>query len=458
MGCVNTMALRGRHGVRGCLLFLAMLVFLVSSFAAHGTEDLKATAHDLVNQLFDGDAAVILARATPQVRQALSKAQLKTAVESVRTMAGSFRSQVSTRQEQVQGFDVVIVTCAFEKAMVDVQFAFDANGRIAGFFMRPAAPTEQYSSPDYVDPDSFLARDIVVDAGGWPLPGTLTTPVGDGPFPLVVLVHGSGPSDRDASFGPNKVFKDLAEGLASSGVAALRYDKRTFEHARRIATLAEFTPKEELIDDAIAAVALARTVSKIDGKRVYVLGHSLGGMMAPRIAQADTTIAGLIIMAGAVRSMEQSIVDQARYLAEYDGQESADERQHLRELERFARRVRSIQPGDDPVVGGGTSAPASYWLSMRDYDPPVTAAGLPQDLLVLQGARDYQVTPADFERWQSALREHPRSQTILYPALDHLFFAGAGKSHPQEYSKAGHVEAEVIADIAGWIKGLPSRP
>ena len=156
MGCVNTMALRGRHGVRGCLLFLAMLVFLVSSFPAHGTEDLKATAHDLVNQLFDGDAAVILARATPQVRQALSKAQLKTAVESVRTTAGSFRSQVSTRQEQAQGFDVVIVTCAFEKAMVDVQFAFDANQRIAGFFMRPAEPQNNTPVLIMLTPIRFL--------------------------------------------------------------------------------------------------------------------------------------------------------------------------------------------------------------------------------------------------------------------------------------------------------------
>jgi uncharacterized protein len=173
---------------------------------------------------------------------------------------------------------------------------------------------------------------------------------------------------------------------------------------------------------------------------------------------ADATIAGLIIMAGAVRSLEQSIVDQSRYLAEYDGDMSADERQHLKELERFARQVRSVQPGDRPLVGGGTSAPASYWLWMRDYDPPLIAAGLPQALLVLQGARDYQVTTTDFERWQSALREHPRSQTIAYPALDHLFFTGEGKSHPQDYSKAGHVAVEVITDIAGWIKGMAPTP
>ncbi len=433
-------------------VLLCVLLYLGGSHPAQASEDLKAAAHDLVNQLMDGRTDQILARATPEVRQGLSAAQLKAAVAGVKTTAGAFKSQVGSREEKAQGFDVVVVTCEFERAMVDVQLAFDDEGLIAGLNMRPAASAQRYASPGYVNPGDFHDQDVVVDAGGWPLPGTVAMPNGEGPFPLVVLVHGSGPSDRDASFGPNKVFKDLAEGLASRGVATLRFEKRTLEHASRIKSLTEFTPKEELVDDAVAAVALARTLPKIDGKRIYVLGHSLGGMMAPRIALADPTIAGIIVMAGAVRSLEQSMLDQMRYLAEFDGKIDADERRTLKELELFARRVKTIKPGDPPVVGGGSSAPASYWLAMRDYEPPATAAELPQSILVLQGARDYQVTSADYERWRSDLRDHPATKTVLYPDLDHLFMTGRGRSHPSEYSNAGHVAESVIADITQWIE------
>lgn len=443
---------RMRHGVQSWIMFLAVFVLPGFSSPSQGAEDLKPTAHDLVSQLMDGHAARILKRATPQVRQNLSAAQLKAAVAALKSTAGAFKSQVSARQEKAQGLDVVIVTCEFERAMVDIQFAFDDQGRIAGLFMRPAASAERYASPRYVKPEAFSNQDVVVDAGGWPLPGTFAIPEGNGPFPLVVLVHGSGPSDRDASFGPNKVFKDIADGLASQGVATLRFEKRTLEHAKRIAELTEFTPKEELIDDAVAAVELARTLPKVDGQRIYVLGHSLGGMMAPRIALADPTIAGIIVLAGAVRSLEQSMFDQMRYLVQFDGKVDASERLLLKDLESLARRVKTIKPGDPPVIGGGSSAPASYWLSMRDYNPPATASRLPQSILVLQGGRDYQVTTADYDRWRSALRDHPKAKAIIYPDLNHLFMTGEGRSHPGEYSRPGHVAESVILDVAKWVE------
>jgi len=307
---LNTDVRSTRRGIcRADILWIALLV-MGASGPGQSAVSLTNTAQDLVTGLMQGDAAAILSRARPRVRQELSVAQLKLAVAGLQATAGAFNSQVSSRHEKAQGFDVVIVTCEFERAMVDIQLVFDAHQRIAGLNLRPAATTQHYSSPAYVEPESFRNQDIVVDADGWPLPGTVAIPNGEGPVPLIVLVYGSGPSDRDATFGPNKVFKDLAEGLASHGVAALRFEKRTFAHAARIAAPTEFTPNDELIDDALATVVLARTLPMIDGKRGYVLGHSLGGTLAPRIAQADPLLAGIIVMAGAVRSMEQSIVDQ----------------------------------------------------------------------------------------------------------------------------------------------------
>ena len=113
------------------------------------------------------------------------------------------------------------------------------------------------------------------------LPGTLTLPAGTARVPAVVLVHGSGPHDRDETVGVNKPFLDLAEGLAAQGIAVLRYEKRT-----RVAPLSfigrRFTVNDEVVDDAVAAVQLLRTEPGIDPARIVVVGHSLGAVRASR--------------------------------------------------------------------------------------------------------------------------------------------------------------------------------
>ena len=151
----------------------------------------------------------------------------------------------------------------------------------------------QHTLPPYVDSEAFTEREVTVGRGEWSLPGTLSVPLQGDLHPAVVLVHGSGPNDRDETIGANKPFKDLALGLASKGVAVLRYEKRTLEHGSKMASLMEvLTPEEEVIEDALAAVSLLKETEGIDPDRIYVLGHSLGGTLAPRIAQGDPHIAG----------------------------------------------------------------------------------------------------------------------------------------------------------------------
>jgi dienelactone hydrolase len=275
-------------------------------------------------------------------------------------------------------------------------------------------------------------------------------PAGDGPFPGVVLVHGSGPNDRDESIGPNRPFRDLAEGLASRGIAVLRYDKRTRAHANRIGGNRDFTVKDEVVDDAIAAAKMMRETRGVRGDRVFVLGHSLGAMLAPRIAAGDPALAGLVVMAGPARPLEQAIVEQTRYLAMLDGKISAEEQSTLDAAAKLAADVRALKPSDPPIVSL-VSAPSSYWIDLRGYDPPAAASRLKQAMLVLQGERDYQVTMDDFGAWQRALGARANVQLKSYPALNHLFIAGSGPSAPAEYNQAGHVDETVVRDIAAWI-------
>jgi dienelactone hydrolase len=283
------------------------------------------------------------------------------------------------------------------------------------------------------------------------LPGTLVFPAGKGPFPALVIVHGSGAADRDLTFGPNKPYRDIAMGLAARGIAALRYDKRTKVHPEQF-TGHPFTVKEETIDDALAAVALLRKTEHIDPKRIYVLGHSLGGMLVPRIGKADPAIAGFVIAAGNTRSFEELILDQLASTAPPPEMQTEEMKAQIEKLRQEVAKIKEITAAEGESSKLVFGAPAAYWLDMRAYDPAVAAKGLKQPLLIVQGERDYQVTMKDFERWKAVLSGRASVTFKTYPALNHLFMAGEGKSTPAEYVRPGHVSEQLIEDVAGWVK------
>ncbi|HZH29488.1 MAG TPA: alpha/beta fold hydrolase [Pyrinomonadaceae bacterium] len=314
-----------------------------------------------------------------------------------------------------------------------------------------AAPAE-YSPPGYVVPASFNEQELTLGADGeWPLPATLTLPAGKGSFPAVVLVHGSGPNDRDETLGGNKPFRDLAWGLASQGVAVLRYDKRTRRYPDKLSRLSNFTVREETTDDALAAVRLLRQTAGIDANKIYVLGHSLGGMLVPRIGAADARIAGFVVLAGPTRPLEDAFPRQYEYSALLDGRIDDAERAQIEDARRQAARIKQLKPGD---AAGEILfyVPPSYWLDLRGYDPPQTARTLKRPMLILQGERDYNVTLDDFRNWRTALAAHREVEFKTYPKLDHFFYEGEGAASGADYDRPRNIPKYVIDDIAAWIK------
>ena len=195
----------------------------------------------------------------------------------------------------------------------------------------------------------------------------------------------------------------------------------------------------------------------MDPNRIVVLGHSLGGMLVPRIAAAGPPVAGFVVMAGAARPIQQAVVAQARYLADADGATSAEEQTQIDQIEQVMARVAALGPADASKAERIFGAPASYWLDLRGYDPPAAAAKVKQPMLVLQGERDYQVTMEEFSRWKSALADRTDVSFHSYPTLNHLFVAGTGKSLPAEYNAPGHVSEAIVGDIATWIMALARR-
>jgi dienelactone hydrolase len=417
-----------------------------------------ATATRFVDALGADQFEFAAGQFAPAVQAQLPAEQLRAVWQGFLDQYGAYAQQVAAVAQKVRGFDAVVVTCEFAHGALHLTVVFDGAGQIAGIFAAPAAGSASAESapPPYVQPDRFAERAVEVHSGDWVLPGTVSMPQGAGPVPAVVLVHGSGPQDQDETIGPNKPFRDLAWGLASAGIAVLRYDKRTYADPQRAREIQHITAKEEVIDDAVAALALLRQTPGVDPRRVFLLGHSLGGMLAPRIAQADPQVAGVIILAGLTQPLEDTILDQYTYIASLGGPNGHAAQQQLDQIQQQVARAKdpALTP-DTPASELPLGISASYLLDLRANMPTAIAKTLPQPMLILRGGTDYQVTAKDTQGWQDALRGRDDVTFKTYPGLYHLFMPSQAPDHstPADYTIPGHVAPEVVDDIATWIKG-----
>lgn len=410
----------------------------------------KKLATKFLDLLDAGNYDDALTMGSPALRDGLANGKLQQAWETLAVQLEPRQSRGEARGETINGSSVVSSRLQFGMMALDARVVFDANNTVSGFWIVPAgsAPAATTRKVDFANSE----RELVIGKDTVPLPATLTLPKGQGPFPAVVLVHGSGPHDRDERIGPNKPFLDLGQGLAERDVAVLRYEKRTKVHPDLFAT-GGFTVNDETVDDALAAVNLLRTQKEIDPKRIFVVGHSLGALMGPRIGQRDETIAGLILLAAPASKLEDIVVRQTGYLARLQGQDAAALAKALAEIEPQRQAVKHLDAEASNKAPLLLGLPASYWLDLNSYDPIATARSIQQPILLLQGGRDYQVTAAnEFSQWRKAFASNPRFELIEYPTLGHAFMPGNDPPGPKDYEVPAHVDAKVLDDIAAWIK------
>jgi dienelactone hydrolase len=339
------------------------------------------------------------------------------------------------------------VSCADGGFTVVVSVGGD--GLLHGLRLAPEGDAE-WQPPHYADPARLTEREVLLGTGPLAVPGTLTLPDGPGPWPAAVLLSGGGAFDRDGTSGPNKPLKDLAWGLAGRGIASVRFDKVTYAHPDRVAL--DHTMADEYLPHALAAVRLLREQPEVAADRIHLVGHSMGGKVAPRIAAADPSIAGLVLLAADAQPMHQAAVRVATYLAALTPGSAADAA--VAALTRQAALVAGPElTPDTPSELLPLGYSAAYWLDLRAYDPVATAAALSRPMLILQGGRDYQVTVADdLSRWRGALEGRPEVAIRVVEEVNHLFFAGNGPAGPAEYAQAGHVDVGVVAEIASWLE------
>ncbi|MGN2246330.1 alpha/beta hydrolase family protein [Frateuria sp. GZRR35] len=414
----------------------------------------------LADALGHGDFAKAGADFTPELAGKLDAKALGHVWATLQTQSGAYRDHeaplvranvMSTDLVFAKGTQVMLTRCDSQDRIETVRIMPKAMAGLLSHAVKPH-PEEPHA---LAGGGRVLRLDVPSPAG--PLFGALTLPAGEGPFPAVVLVSGSGDNDRDELIGPNRPFRDIAEGLARLGIASLRYDKRNFDYNQTWGDKTGRVIDSEVTDDAVTAARLLAKQPHVDAHRVFVVGHSLGAMMAPRIGRRDPQLAGLVLMAGPARHILDALEQQAREQSIRAGLSAEDVRKSVQAVTDEKALLAKVGPGQDAPAGNFSNAPQTYWLSWQRVDPLADARALSMPMLFLQGASDFQVSPTlDFGRWKEALGQRDNTAFHLYPGLSHLFMPAGKTGTIADYTAPATVDPKVITDLATWIKAQPA--
>ncbi|OKP94101.1 alpha/beta fold hydrolase [Paenibacillus sp. P32E] len=429
-------------------------VYTPQVFAEKVTGLLASNQHEVLWQQFFNESS----------QKAISVAKLQQVWQGITETFGKYLKIDSVSSHQVSHELTIASTAIFTKGNLTITITTDSSGEIKGLWFAPAAAATQSNAPELKLPDGVTEEEVVVGAGtSHPLKGLLTLPNhSTHPLASVVLVQGSGASDRDETVFAYKPFRDIAYGLAKQGIAVLRYDKRSYSYPEQFigAAAATVSVKDETVDDAVAASKVLKADKRMNPAQVYLVGHSLGGMLAPRIDADGGSFAGLILLAGSPRSLLEIIYDQN--MASIQNLSNSDPRktQTMAAIDAESSKGKELsamtleQSKAMPSVFG---VPAYYFKEMDMHPTAELARKLTKPVLVLQGADDFQVYPdKDFPQWKDVLKGNPAASFKLYPGLNHFFVNDEGENAGTAagYNKPGMVDPQVIADMGQWILNL----
>lgn len=436
--------------VKKALILIGFLLLLVSCSNKPATED---TANKIIEHLLASEFEIVYedffaSKLQESMTQDELKEQWETYIKSEEEFQGITELEVSRQGEDIEIVEGLI---NFVTMDVEIRFIFNEKQRLVGInFSEGEAKVTM--------PNIISEEKIIVGAGtDYELDGILTLPKDkQEELPAVVLVHGSGPSDKDETAFGYKPFRDIAWGLAEQGIASVRYDKRTFTYGKEMQALDELTIYEESVEDAIFATELLKEDSRIDAASVYLVGHSLGGVLAPRIEVQGGDYAGLIILAGTPRPLWEIIYDQNIHAIEHFLQDESKKKEQQELVEVEYQKAKQLQEISDEEAKAMTvfGVDAYYLKEMDKYDVETLITDIEKPLLIMHGEDDFQVYyEKDYLIWQEILKDNNVTTFKSYPGLNHFFvdYEGPNKGTVAEYENPGRVEPIVIEDIASWI-------
>lgn len=382
-------------------------------------------------------------------------AELHTAEDSVLisipAIDAHFEGQLSGDHEHLAG--------AFRQGGLSMSARFRRTAREgAPASDRPQMPKEPF--PYLTEPVRFVSGEIALSA-------TLTRPFGDGPFPLVVLVAGSGPQNRDEEVFGHRPFLVLADDLTKNGIATLRYDKRGVGESEGDYAL---MTQADLVDDASAAMSWALAQPWVANGRVGMLGHSEGGVVAAKVACSLDEVRFLVLLSTPARNGAEIIMSQEREVGLTLGlspdvlEQQLQQRRAVLDAVRKAPNLSAARSDaiDVLLCIGLPRAEAedqigrllSPWFFDFVRDEPLeTFRRLTCPTLAIAGGLDTQV-PADehITSIRQALSAVPKSKAILLPDLNHLL-QPARDGSPAEYAEiATTIDPKVLRLVSDWIR------
>lgn len=382
-------------------------------------------------EMIDGKFENIVNDFSSELAEQINEKQLKDAWKSFTNSIGKYKSVCEVVENSEMTYDVNL---KFEYSGLKVSLSYNNKKEVNGIYL------------NYCDVDSISDNDSdssdkgyyesKIKIGEYEVDGILTLPVSEVRCPVVVMVQGSGQSDYDEKVSNLKPFEDIAKGLAENGIASLRINKRFYQFPELYDN--KSTIYDEVLDDIYEAIDYISNNESVDKDRIYLLGHSLGAMLGPKIFSEKNAICGFISMAGSPRKLEDIILDQNKeYLAQLDINEDERKKQ-LQEILDTVEKIKKIDPYSDTTLFGASS---KYWSSLNDIDYISLVNSRKVPVLILQGAQDKQIfVEKDFSELKSLYGKN--AEYILYDGLNHLFMEGNDL----------HVSENVINDISKWIK------
>jgi len=370
-----------------------------------------------------------------KIKEQVTLPILEQTVNQLESQLGKYKTTIEINQDN----SVYYYYSEFEKMKLDIKISFRDSDKIAGFFFSPHKNFEKGNS---------LGKDYNIISNKVELKGTLLIPTVNNLKKIVILLHGSGPQDRDETIEENKPFKDIAENLFHKGIASYRFDKRTFSNPETFSD--KSTIDDEVVVDALNIIAHFKANPDFKDYEITVIGHSLGAYLLPRVAYKSNQISKIILLAGNARPLDQLISEQYDYL--YGENPSEDVKKEVTKMKEQIAFLNSKEfNSESPKEKLPLNLSAAYWKSLKEYNPLTEIQKVKTPTLILQGERDYQVTMTDFNLWKKTLLKNKKAKFISYPSLNHMFMSGTGKPNPEEYLVKSNVSSDVINDIFNFI-------
>jgi uncharacterized protein len=451
-------------------LFIAAVLGVCSITFAQDTKILDL-AGKAFSELSDGNYTAFHSRFDEKMTSVMPVEQVKEMWDAILIQSGTFKSQIGIRQEKSDGYDIVIITCQFEKMSLDITLVFNTQRQMSGLFFRPAVTTEEKRPQNPVKPYPYREEEVTYESKepGVKLVGTLTLPDSGGPFSAVLLITGSGSQDRNEEIMGHKPFLVLADHLTRKGIAVLRVDDRGVGGS----SPGTIEPSSlNFAQDVMGGVSYLKSRKEINPKWIGLIGHSEGGIIAPMVAAQSSDIAFIVMMAGTGVSGDEILTLQSELIMKANGaseelvQENIKAQKILYEImrstpdnEEAEKKMREAVSGMNPVIRDAVHAQLKPTLSawMRyfiTYDPQETLGKVKCPVLAINGEKDLQVSPRqNLPAIEKALRAGGNKdyKTMELQGLNHLFQTCKIGS-VSEYSQIDEtISPAVLELISSWI-------